>query len=195
MLSYIKLRLPIIVVLLTLVAMLPARGMSAAGGVGLGGTVNQDNPAERNSVLQEYAANTWQSFLGLLYPSTGLAADNVNADTRERARYTSPTNIGAYMWSTLAARDAGIISPSEARDRLGVTLNTLQSLERHQYSGMFYNWYDPQTGQKLTVWPPSGDPVYPFLSTVDNGWLAMALLMVSNAVPQLHDQAYALYQS
>ena len=62
-------------------------------------------------------------------------------------------------------------------------------LERHAPSGMFYNWYDPATGTKLTIWPVDGGTVHPFLSSVDNGWMAAALLMVANAVPQLRDQA------
>jgi hypothetical protein len=61
----------------------------------------------------------------------------------------------------------------------------LETMERHTDSGMYYNWYDPATGAKLTIWPPSGDPVYPFLSSVDNGWLASALIMITNTVPQL----------
>ena len=73
--------------------------------------------------------------------------------------------------------------------RIAATLASVARLERHQPSGMFYNWYDPATGAKLTTWPVDGNPVYPFLSSVDNGWMAAALLMVSNAVPQLRDQA------
>jgi hypothetical protein len=142
-------------------------------------------------VLQRYAAGTWKSFELLLDPSTGLPSDNVSA-AGERSRYTSPTNVGAYLWSTLAARDAGIISPSQARRRIAATLATVGRLERHQPSGMFYNWYDPASGAKLTTWPVDGSPVYPFLSSVDNGWMAAALLMVSNAVPQLRSQARAL---
>ncbi len=29
---------------------------------------------------------------------------------------------------------------------------------------MFYNWYDPATGEKLYAFPASGDPIKPFLS-------------------------------
>src|SRR5918994_1277526 len=142
-------------------------------------------------VLQRYAADTWRSFELLLDPATGLPSDNASA-AGERSRYTSPTNVGAYLWSTLAARDAGIISPSQARRRIAATLATVGRLERHQPSGMFYNWYDPASGAKLTTWPGDGSPVYPFLSSVDNGWMAAALLMVANAVPQLRAQARAL---
>ncbi len=149
-------------------------------------------PAQQRKVLQQYAADTWQSFVAMVDPVTGLPADNINADTRERSRYTSPTNIGAYIWSTLVARDLQIIKPKEARDRIARTLATLATLERHEPSGQFYNWYDPATGEKLTTWPVDGGTVYPFLSSVDNGWLAAALIMVTNTVPQLRDQAWSI---
>ena len=38
--------------------------------------------------------------------------------------------------------------------------------------GQFFNWYDPATGARLTTWPADGSPLVPFLSAVDNGWLA-----------------------
>jgi hypothetical protein len=148
----------------------------------------------QRQVLLTYAEDTWQSFLAMLDPVTGLPADNVSAEGI-RAGYTSPTNIGLYVWSTLVARDLQIIQPKEARMRISTVLNMLETMERHTDSGMYYNWYDPATGAKLTVWPPSGDPVYPFLSSVDNGWLASALIMVTNTVPQLRDQAQTLVES
>lgn len=144
---------------------------------------------ERQELMQ-YAADTWQSFVALTYPN-GLPSDNINVDGT-LAQYTSPTNIGAYIWSTLAARDLQIITPLEATQRIGKTLETLASMERQWPSGMYYNWYDPQTGAKLTVWPPSGSPLNPFLSTVDNGWLATALILVMNSIPQLHKQAQTI---
>src|SRR5215204_5363200 len=147
-----------------------------------------------SSTLEAYAADTWHSFDMMLYPSTGLVGDNVSAEG-VRARYTSPTNIGAYLWSTIAARDLGLISNADAVARIGKTLDTVATLERHTASGQFYNWYDPQTGQKLTVWPADGSTVYPFLSSVDNGWLAAALVMVANAVPERAAQARAIYNS
>jgi hypothetical protein len=138
-------------------------------------------------VLMQYATDTWQSFVALAYPN-GLPSDNIYKDGT-RARYTSPTNIGSYIWSTIAARDLQLITPLEAIQRIGKTLDTLDSMERQWPSGMYYNWYDPETGAKLTIWPPDGSTVYPFLSTVDNGWLATALIIVSNTIPQLRDQA------
>ena len=56
-------------------------------------------------------------------------------------------------------------------------------------SGMYYNWYDPQDGSVVTVWPDDGSTIYPFLSSVDNGWLAAALRVVEGAVPELRGKA------
>ena len=146
------------------------------------------------STLRGYAADTWRSMVALVSPATGLPADNMNDDltAASRSRYTSPTNIGAYLWSTVVARDLSIIGRAEAHTRLASTLSTLGRLDRHPASGMFYNWYDPATGTKLRVWPVDGSTVNPFLSSVDNGWLAAALMVVRTAEPSLRRQAEAL---
>ncbi len=101
-----------------------------------------------------------------------------------------------YVWATLAARDLDIISPAAATQRMGTLLERLSAIERHELSGQFYNWYDPATLEKLTHWPEHPhSPVYPFASSVDNGWLASALIMVANALPALHAPAWALVES
>ncbi len=127
-------------------------------------------------------------------PATGLPADNIEGDLSAgtRSGYTSPTNIGAYLWSTVVARDTGIIGARDAHARLARTLSTVATLDRHGPSGMFYNWYDPHSGAKLRTWPEDGSTVHPFLSSVDNGWLATALLLVSRADPGLAAQADAI---
>ena len=68
-------------------------------------------------------------------------------------------------------------------------------MERHEPSGQYFNWYDHRTGEKLTVWPPSGAPLTPILSSVDNGWLATGLQIVRTQVPELAGRADALYDS
>ena len=116
-------------------------------------------------------------------PDTGLPSDNIGGDLdpATRSAYTSPTNIGAYLWATVVARDTGLIGAAEARHRMQQTIHTVAGLEQHEPSGMFYNWYDPATGAKLTTWPENGNPVYPFASSVDNGWLATGLLVAARA--------------
>ena len=76
------------------------------------------------------------------------------------------------------ARELGLISAAECRQRLARTLTTMGRLRHHAPSGMFYNWYDEATGDVVTVWPEDGNTVYPFLSSVDNGWFAAALMVV-----------------
>ena len=153
--------------------------------------------AAPKGTLERYARDTWRSFVHMVDPNTGLPADNIAGSLHPstRSEYTSPTNVGMYFWATLAARDLGYIGSTEASDRISQTLTTLESLERHQPSGQFWNWYSPQTGEKITIWPEDGSTVYPFASSVDNGWLASALIMVANAVPELHDRAWELAAS
>jgi len=159
-------------------------------GLALAAPAAADSP---DRTMRAYAADTWRSFESMTDEETGLPADNVSAEGA-RAGYTSPTNIGAYLWSTIGARDTGIISASEARDRLSRTLTTLKRMERHARSGQYFNWYSPKTGKKLTVWPVDNSPVYPFLSSVDNGWLAAALMVVERAEPSLAAKARELYK-
>ena len=162
------------------------------------GAAQAESPAGADNELSRYAADTWRSFVAMVEPRTGLPADNIGGDLRPRSRseYTSPTNIGMYLWATLAARDLELIPASEATERISKTLGSVERLERHEPSGQFYNWYDPATLEKLTTWPePPNNPVYPFLSSVDNGWLASALLMVANAVPELAGRAGELAES
>lgn len=157
-------------------------------------TANQVDAAPATGLLRGYAEDTWRSFTAMTVERTGLPDDNIGGDLSPNSRggYTSPTNIGAYLWSTVTARDLGLISAGEARDRMATTLATVATLEKHEPSGMFYNWYSPETGEKLTAFPDGGDPIKPFLSSVDNGWLATGLLLTSRAEPSLAEEADAI---
>ena len=171
---------------LLLLLVLPPLGVTA-------GPAAAGPPGDRQ-VLLGYARDTWRSMVALTDPGTGLPADNMTGSVTApvRSGYTSPTNIGGYLWSTVVARDTGVIDSTEAYRRLRQTLGTLGRMERHPDSGMFYNWYDEATAAKLTTWPVDGSPLTPFLSSVDNGWLATALMIVSSAEPRLRRQAGAL---
>lgn len=133
--------------------------------------------------VRTWATDTWRSLVAMTDPRTGLPADNITEGlaASERSGYTSPTNIGGYLWSTLVARELGIITRGEATARLLRTLRTVERMEHHEASGMYYNWYDEATGAALRQWPDTGDTVHPFCSSVDNGWLGAALLTVKSA--------------
>ena len=65
--------------------------------------------------LHRWAADTWHSLDAMTDPGTGLPADNIpeSLAAEDRSGYTSPTNIGGYLWSTVVARELGIISRRE----------------------------------------------------------------------------------
>src|SRR6478735_3717309 len=144
--------------------------------------------------LQSDAQGTWASFEAMTDEQSGLPADILNADGSTSTQ-TSTTNIGAYMWSAVAAERLGLIRQRELTARLTKSITTLERMERYGTTGQYYNWYDHRTGAKLTVWPPSGEPLDPILSSVDNGWLATGLKIVENSVPQLRRRAGALYDA
>ena len=171
-------RLPALLVLL----------VGAQVAFGPGAVANDDFSPSDWAKLNAYARDTWRSFEAMTMP-TGLPVDSM-ARTKE-GKYqavflTSPSDIAAYLWSTLAAEDLKIITAEESADRMARTLTSLVKLERAH--GFFYNWYDPRDGVPLRVWP-GGGPVRPFLSTVDNGWLAVALMMVRNTRPAFREAA------
>ncbi|HEX6353773.1 glucoamylase family protein [Actinophytocola sp.] len=150
-------------------------------------------PAAASPRLQ-LVHDTWRSFTAMTVPATGLPADNIDGslDPATRARYTSPTNIGSYLWSAVVAEDLGVISRRELVSRTRTTLSSMERLQRHPASGQFYNWYDPATLELLRVWPVDGSVVHPFASSVDNAWMAAALMVVRTAVPELRAQAESL---
>lgn len=177
-----------LLVALLAVVSLPAQAGSTADDVRSDSGATQDTEA----MLERYAADTWKSFVAMTDAGTGLPADRVGIDG-ERSVQTSTTNIGAYMWSAVVAEELGILDRDELVERLSHTIATLEGMERHEPSGQFFNWYDHRTAEKLTVWPPTGQPHIPRLSSVDNGWLAVGLQVVRHSVPELADRAGMLY--
>jgi hypothetical protein len=150
--------------------------------------------AEGDATLQRYARDTWASFVAMTDERSGLPADILEGDGG-RSVQTSTTNIGAYLWSAVAAERLGIIDRAELERRAAQTLTTLEHMERHEPSGQFYNWYDHRDGAKLTRWPPTGATLDPILSSVDNGWLATGLRIVERSVPSVSARARAIYDS
>ncbi|TDE01333.1 glucoamylase family protein [Jiangella asiatica] len=144
--------------------------------------------------LYRYAEGTWASFAAMTDEASGMPADKLRADGTTSVQ-TSTTNIGAYMWSAVVAEELGIIDREELVERLSVTVTTLEGLERHEESGQYFNWYDHHTGEVITTWPDTGEPIVPHLSSVDNGWLATALQVVRASVPELADRAGEIFDS
>jgi cyclic beta-1,2-glucan synthetase len=106
-------------------------------------------PADDQRFLRRTARKTWRFFeMFVTADDNWLPPDNYQEDPKGvLARRTSPTNIGLYLLSVLAARDFGYITLTDFASRIEQTLDTLERLDR--YRGHFYNWYDTAKGQPL----------------------------------------------
>jgi hypothetical protein len=62
---------------------------------------------------------------------------------------TSPTNIGVYFWSVVAAHDLGFIDAQGALQRANATLSEVEKLTKWQ--GFLLSWYDTTNGERSLV--------------------------------------------
>jgi cyclic beta-1,2-glucan synthetase len=119
--------------------------------------------AEEKRMFRRLALQTWSFFETFATAKENwLPPDNFQEQPRPVvAHRTSPTNIGLYLMSTVAARDFGFVTLDAVCGRLARTLATLDQLEKRE--GHILNWYDTTTLEPL-------EPQY--VSTVDSGNLA-----------------------
>jgi len=113
-------------------------------------------------ILRLTARRTFRFFEAFVTPADNyLPPDNFQEDPKPVvAHRTSPTNVGLWLLSTVAARDFAWIG----------TIDMLERLEK--YRGHLYNWYDTRTL----------DPLEPrYVSTVDSGNLAGHLITLQHA--------------
>lgn len=165
-----------------------AAGASTALALGATGTAAG---AGTDALLRRWFRDTYRS-IEALTTDFGLAADtmDVTASTLTPSVNTSPTNIGCGLWATVAAGGLGVIDATTMHRRLARTVTAVERLERAH--GFWFNWYDAYTGETLTTWPGSGDPVDPFLSSVDNAWLVTGLRIAADAAPELRPRVARL---
>ncbi len=126
--------------------------------------------------LRLIARRTWQFFATLVGPEDhALPPDNFQEDPNPVvAHRTSPTNLGLYLLSTVAAHDFGWLGTVDTVERLEATLETMSHLER--FRGHLYNWYDTRECRPL-------DPRY--VSSVDSGNLAGHLIALGHACREM----------
>ena len=132
--------------------------------------------------LRLTARRTWRFFETFVTPAENmLPPDNFQEDPKPViAHRTSPTNIGLYLLSSVAARDFGWAGTTETVERLEATFDSMQKLPR--FKGHFLNWYGTRDLRALT-------PAY--VSSVDSGNLAGHLIALANACESWLDQANA----
>ena len=126
--------------------------------------------------LRLVARRTWRFFEKFVTAEDNmLPPDNFQEDPEPViAHRTSPTNLGLYLLSIIAARDFGWLGTLGALERLEGTFATMAKLER--FRGHFYNWYDTSDLRAL-------EPKY--ISSVDSGNLAGHLIVLGNACREI----------
>ena len=128
--------------------------------------------AQEQLELRLIARRTWRFFETFVtLEDHHLPPDNFQEDPHAVvAHRTSPTNIGLYLLSTVAAHDFGWCGLRDALDRIEATLGTMARMQKHR--GHLYNWYDTRDLRPL-------DPAY--VSSVDSGNLAAHLITLAGA--------------
>ncbi|MBE6552158.1 MAG: hypothetical protein E7665_08500 [Ruminococcaceae bacterium] len=122
---------------------------------------------QRKTIL-EYARDSWRYFEENVTKKTNfLPPDNVAVSPREvTAMRTSPTNIGLFLTSAVAAFDMGFTDPEKLFLMLHRTLSSIEDMKK--YKGHLYNWYD------ISSLSPLGD----FVSSVDSGNYCACLIIL-----------------
>lgn len=133
-------------------------------------------PAAEQRYLRRVARRTWRFFTAFVNDrSAWLPPDNYQVSHREQvAMRTSPTNIGLWLLSALAAHDFGYQTLDQLVRTLSRSLETIGRLERHE--GHLLNWYDLETLRPL-------EPRY--VSAVDSGNLLAALWALQQGLHEL----------
>ncbi len=128
--------------------------------------------------VRRLARRTWAFFEQFAGPNDHwLPPDHFQESPRGSvAHYTTPTNIGLFLVSTLSAYDLGYIGLLELAVRLRSTFESIDKMEH--YRGHLLNWYDSQT---LAALPPR------YVSTVDSGNLAACLITLKQGCLALAD--------
>jgi cellobiose phosphorylase len=129
--------------------------------------------------LRRTARKTWRFFdVFVTAEDNWLPPDNYQEDPKGViAHRTSPTNIGLYLLSTVAARDFGYVTLGELCERLENTLTSVDALDLH--AGHVLNWYETT---KLAALTPR------YVSTVDSGNLAAHLWTLAQACRDLGER-------
>ncbi|MDI9549580.1 MAG: glucoamylase family protein [Chloroflexota bacterium] len=117
--------------------------------------------------LRTLARRTWLFYEHFVGPdSNWLPPDHFQETPRGAvAQRTSPTNIGLYLLTALAAHDLGYVGMTNLVVRLYATFSTLEKMPR--YRGHILNWVDTHSLETL---PPG------YVSTVDSGNMAGSLI-------------------
>lgn len=135
---------------------------------------------EDKEFLTSHARDMWNYFAdNVNKKSHYLPPDNIQLSPAEHVAYrTSPTNIGFYLISCLAAKDFGFIGLEEMIQRLEKSMSVIRQLKKYQ--GHLYNWYDIKSLEVI------GNE---YVSTVDSGNFVSILITLRQGLYELEENS------
>ncbi len=145
-----------------------------------GGGIARPALSERQkNTLSVHAADMFRFYSDNVNEKTNyLPPDNIQfSPVSAVAMRTSPTNIGFYLVSLVAARDLRIITTDDLYNKLDETLGVIEKLEK--YKGNLYNWYDLKDLSVL------GNG---YVSTVDSGNFIVMLVALKESLREYLDE-------
>lgn len=129
-------------------------------------------------LLRAIAGDTWGYFRDVVDSRHHLPLNYIQTKpTRVIGDYASTTDIALYLMSVVSAYDLDLLDYPSAVERVRNTLQQLQQLPK--WNGFFYNYYSTTNLQVTRQ----------YISSVDNGWLAVALVVIRQAFPELKTAA------
>lgn len=129
--------------------------------------------------LRRISRKIWAYYEDLVISQNNyLPPDNYQQyPSKGAALRTSPTNIGLYLASALAARDFGYITTPVLVERIKDTLKTISKMEN--WKGHLFNWYDLRTLEVLRPY---------YVSTVDSANLITYILLLRQGLLEYMDK-------
>lgn len=152
----------------------------------LGDTSKKRVPKGIRQKLKKLCAKEWRYFADNVNVKTNwLPPDNYQSSPAERtAMRTSPTNIGMFLVSALAARDFGYINSEKLAEYMKNAADSIDKLLK--WRGNLYNWYDIQSLEVI------GEP---FISSVDSGNFLVCLTAVCEGLKEYASEEPTLLDS
>ena len=125
-------------------------------------------------MLRAIAGDTWGYFRDLVDSRHQLPMNYVQLQPEPIiGDYASTSDIALYLLAVVSAHDLDLIDYVSAVERIRGTLERLLQLPK--WRGHLYNYYST-TNLQITR---------QYISSVDNGWLAAALIVIRQAFPEL----------
>lgn len=133
-------------------------------------------PAQMRACLNKYAYDQWKYFGEHVNEETNwLPPDHIRLYPEEfTADYTSPTNVGLYLLSCIAAFKFSCINEDELYMRCAGAIRSIERLPK--WHGHLYNWFSVSALTNVGV---------SYISSVDSGNFVTALIAFAGGLREI----------